>query len=384
MDNAAAVGTAISSVQVMVDGTVVGTATYGISRPDVCAVYPGRPGCPNVGYSYSLNTSTLSVGSHTITVTATDSDGTPDTGFLSVSVNVQPPLPAVYIDTPAQGATVSGIVAISGWAVDSAAAVGTAISSVQVMVDGTVVGTATYGSNRPDVCAVYPGRTGCPNVGFSYSLDTSTLTVGTHTITVTATDSDGTPDTGSSTVTVNVQASAHVISNVSASATNCSQATDSVGVVCTLAASTTAGNDVIVGLSWKTTTASINKVLGSDSGSFFVVYAQQRNGAGSASAVLVCRDCPALTSITPTFSDATKYELNVAEYSGVQWIGITGINSGTSTAPGLTFTTGDASDFIVVETSSLGNAGVITANTGTVRQANRTGTSSGDVRRRSD
>ena len=151
VDNASEVGTAISSVQVMVDGTVVGTATYGSSRPDVCAVYPDRPGCPNVGYSYSLNTSALSVGSHTITVTATDSDGAPDTGSSSVTVNVQAPLPTVYIDTPAQGATVSGIVTISGWAVDNAAAVGTAISSVQVKVDGTVVGTATYGI-KPSRC----------------------------------------------------------------------------------------------------------------------------------------------------------------------------------------------------------------------------------------
>ena len=49
-------------MQVKVDGTVAGTATYGISRPDVCAVYPGRTGCPNVGYSYALNASGLSVG----------------------------------------------------------------------------------------------------------------------------------------------------------------------------------------------------------------------------------------------------------------------------------------------------------------------------------
>jgi hypothetical protein len=86
----AAVGTAISSVQVKVDGSVVGTATYGISRPDVCAAYPGRPGCPNVGYSFSLNTSTLSAGYHTITVTATDSDGTPDTGSASVTLGLLP------------------------------------------------------------------------------------------------------------------------------------------------------------------------------------------------------------------------------------------------------------------------------------------------------
>jgi hypothetical protein len=144
----------------------------------------------------------LSVGSHTITVTATDSDGTPDTGSSSVPVNVQTPPPTVYIDAPASGATVSGIVTVSGWAVDNASAVGTAISSVQVKVDGSVVGTATYGISRPDVCAVYPGRPGCPNVGYSFSLDTSTLSVGSHTITVTATDSDETPDTSSASVTV--------------------------------------------------------------------------------------------------------------------------------------------------------------------------------------
>jgi hypothetical protein len=69
----------------------VGSATYGSSRPDVCAVYPGRPGCPNVGYSYSLDTSSLIPGSHTIAVTATDSDSTPDSGSYSVSVTVPTP-----------------------------------------------------------------------------------------------------------------------------------------------------------------------------------------------------------------------------------------------------------------------------------------------------
>ena len=83
-------GTAISSVQVKVDGTVVGTATYGISRADVCAVYPGRPGCPNVGFTYALDASALSTGSHTITVTATDSDATPDSGSVSVTISVTP------------------------------------------------------------------------------------------------------------------------------------------------------------------------------------------------------------------------------------------------------------------------------------------------------
>src|SRR6202051_4098656 len=117
-------------------GSAEVTATYGISRSDVCAAYPGRPGCPNVGYSYSLNTSTLSVGSHTITVMATDSDGSADAGSSSVPANVPATPPTFYIDTPPSGATVSGIVSITGWAVDNAAAVGTVISNVQVKVDG--------------------------------------------------------------------------------------------------------------------------------------------------------------------------------------------------------------------------------------------------------
>jgi len=217
IDNATAVGTAISSVRVLVDGTVVGNATYGSSRPDVCAAYPGRAGCPNVGYSYSLNAAAFAVGSHTITVTATDSDNPPDTGSASVTVTVATPvvIPTVHIDSPAPGATVSGTVTVAGWAIDNATAVGTAISGAKVLVDGTAVGYATYGVNRPDVCMAYPGRAGCPNVGYSYSLNTGTLTTGSHTLAVTATDSNATPDTGSASVTVTVvSATAAVIPTV--------------------------------------------------------------------------------------------------------------------------------------------------------------------------
>ena len=178
IDNASTVGTAIGSVHVLVDGTAVGTATYGVSRTDVCAAYPGRPGCPNVGYTYSLNTATLTPGCHTITVTATDSASPPDTGSASETITVTAgtagAIPTVHIDLPAWGATVSGTVTVGGWAIDNASTVGTAIASVHVLVDGVTVGTATYGVSRTDVCAAYPGRPGCPNVGYSYSLNTAT------------------------------------------------------------------------------------------------------------------------------------------------------------------------------------------------------------------
>jgi Bacterial Ig domain len=204
IDNLSSVGTAISSVQVLVDGVAVGTATHGGSRNDVCAAYPGRPNCPNVGFTYPLNTSGLSAGTHKIRVVAIDTDGTPDSGFAEITVTVGPPPvpPAVYIDRPLSGSTISGTVSVSGWAIDNLSSVGTAISSVQVLVDGVAVGNATYGSSHTDVCAAYPGRPNCPNVGFTYALNTNTLSAGSHKIRVLAIDTDGTPDSGFAEVTV--------------------------------------------------------------------------------------------------------------------------------------------------------------------------------------
>jgi len=62
IDSTTAVGTPISSVHVQVDGATVGTATYGISRPDVCSAYPGRLGCPNAGFAFQLDTASLNPG----------------------------------------------------------------------------------------------------------------------------------------------------------------------------------------------------------------------------------------------------------------------------------------------------------------------------------
>jgi Bacterial Ig domain len=214
IDNATAVGTAISNVTVSVDGKAVGTAYYGVDRPAVCAAFPGRPGCPNVGFLYQLNASTLQPGAHTVTVSATDTDiPTPDTGSASVMVTVPggtlPGPPDVFIDSFPQGANLTGTVTVSGWAVDNASGIGTPISSVQIEVDGTVVGSASYGTSRPDVCAILPGRPGCPNVGFTFELNTTLLKPGPHTVAAIATDSDiPTPDSATCTLNVTVTAAA--------------------------------------------------------------------------------------------------------------------------------------------------------------------------------
>ena len=90
-----------------------------------------------------------------------------------------------------------------------------------------------------------------------------------------------------------------------------------------------------------------------------------------------CRDCAALTSVTPNFTQSTLYNLSAEEYSGISVIGITKTATGTSTAPGITITTGDPNDWLVAVTSSPGSSGIAAAGTGNLENAARTGSSGG-------
>ncbi|MEO7111232.1 MAG: hypothetical protein ABI183_12410, partial [Polyangiaceae bacterium] len=112
--------------------------------------------------------------------------------------------PNMSIDSPANGAVLTDSVQVSGWVLDNLYVVGDAIdpSSINIGVDGVMVGHATYGAARPDICATYPGRLGCPNVGYSYTLDASGLAPGPHTITVAATTLAKLPVSGSKAVVV--------------------------------------------------------------------------------------------------------------------------------------------------------------------------------------
>src|SRR5690349_13480753 len=80
--------------------------------------------------------------------------------------------PRGSIDGPAEGATVSGSVNVSGFAIDHAATVGTGVDQVHIHVDGTFRGNALYGRSRPDIGAY--GAAFVPS-GFLFLLDTSVI-----------------------------------------------------------------------------------------------------------------------------------------------------------------------------------------------------------------
>ena len=176
----------VSSVDISVDGQLLGTATYGLSRPDVCAIYPGRVNCPNVGWSLLWDTTKVGDGQHIVQVRAWSSQKATSVGYTVTTSNLAAfatRLTKVNIDQPSSsGAALTGSASFYGWAINDQ----TAISSVSLIVDGAPLQVAQYGSSRPDVCGIFPGRKGCPNVGWSATVDTTKLSDGMHTLTVLA------------------------------------------------------------------------------------------------------------------------------------------------------------------------------------------------------
>jgi uncharacterized repeat protein (TIGR01451 family) len=124
------------------------------------------------------------------------------TANFSVSGSGNQP-PTVVLDYPANGSSVSGTVSIDGWALDNASAAEGHIVRVEIMIDGSIINSNSYGNkNRADVCAIFPGRAGCPNVGYLYSWNSNSVSNGPHTVSVRAIDNSGLSAVASASITV--------------------------------------------------------------------------------------------------------------------------------------------------------------------------------------
>jgi beta-N-acetylglucosaminidase len=188
----------VSKIEILVDGKLIGTAEYGLSRTDVGNAFPEYQNA-NSGYRYTLNTKAFTNGQHTITVKETGNNGVVTT--MQSNVNVQN-LPSIgSIDSPLNGTTIKGDVVVDGWFLDAS---GT--SKIEILVDGKIVGLAQLGLSRTDVARVFPAYSN-PNSGYKYVLNTRSLTNGKHTISVLETGINGSTTTLNSTVTVQNPAS---------------------------------------------------------------------------------------------------------------------------------------------------------------------------------
>ncbi|HEX3033157.1 MAG TPA: LamG-like jellyroll fold domain-containing protein [Bacillota bacterium] len=95
------------------------------------------------------------------------------------------PNAAVWGSFDAPQGTVSGVTKGWGWFLDPQG-----VAKVEILVDGEVKTTATYGIYRPDVYNAHPSYLNKYS-GFEFMLDTTTLTNGTHTLSARETNNLG-------------------------------------------------------------------------------------------------------------------------------------------------------------------------------------------------
>ena len=222
----------VSYVELLLDGQIVANSRtdcvqlgqnlnncYGVNRPDIARQYTGYVNADNSGFQFTFylihnagdpsgtigiylptadNATTGPVlvgftvpGKHTIAIRAGDEEETVSQ-FSAMSVDIlcdqtsgdQPAFG--FIDDPVNFEQISGSAyQVFGWAYDLQG-----VQTVEVDVDGQVLGQATYGLYRPDVPA-QDSRVRSANVGFSFILDTTQLANTQHDIVVYVIDRGG-------------------------------------------------------------------------------------------------------------------------------------------------------------------------------------------------
>jgi N-acetylmuramoyl-L-alanine amidase len=171
----------VAKIEILVDGTLVGQAAYGDSRPDVEKFYPGFNN-GSAGFHYNLDTTKFPDGEHTLTIKETGKNGQV-TLLNAGKITVDNALG--YLDKPGSGSIVNGIQNVYGWFLDKSG-----VATIEVLVDGAVVGQAAYGDARPDVKRFYP-QFNNGEAGFHYALDTTKFPDGQHTVTIRETGKNG-------------------------------------------------------------------------------------------------------------------------------------------------------------------------------------------------
>jgi len=165
------------------------------ARPDVAQAFSTYPNATGAGWGYLLLTSFLpnanytlgpGNGMYTLHALAHNRAGAvTDLGTRLITVdNADATLPFGTIDTPAQGATVSGNAYVNfGWALTPMPAIiPTDGTTITVNVDGYTVGHPTYNQFRGDIATLFPGFANSNGaIGFQY-IDTTKIANGLHSI----------------------------------------------------------------------------------------------------------------------------------------------------------------------------------------------------------
>jgi hypothetical protein len=174
------------------------------SRPDVEGLYPQRPLNYRTGWGFMVLTNMLpnqatgqAVGGNgTFRLHAYAIDAEARATYLGAKTigvnNAAATKPFGTLDTPPQGGTISGSAyTVFGWALSPRGTIPTNGSTINVYIDGVMVGHPVYNNNRSDIASFFPGYANSNGAVGYYTLNTTQLSNGTHTIAWTVTDNLG-------------------------------------------------------------------------------------------------------------------------------------------------------------------------------------------------
>jgi len=189
-------GLALTAVDLLVDGLTIGRATYGQASAAACAEVTAAPNCPRAGFNISWNTADILLptldGQRKLSLRLTDQTGRVTLTGTLATVNVengpdQTP-PVGVLETVKNGDVLEGLMTLRGWAYDS----GGRVTSATVLLNGAAVGAARLGIARPEVCAdLEQAPAACPNIGFTFDLDTRRYSNGRYTLGIRLLDASG-------------------------------------------------------------------------------------------------------------------------------------------------------------------------------------------------
>ncbi|MDZ5758801.1 N-acetylmuramoyl-L-alanine amidase [Carnobacterium maltaromaticum] len=179
-----ALGTSkLKQVNISINNVFIGNASINVSRPDVNRIYPLYNN-NSAGFEYKMDTSSISVGRHTLTVQMIMEDGSIQTDRRVVEKF--PANPTIFnIDRPTWNDQLGVSKSVYGWLLSDSP-----LRKVEVYVNNILVGQPSINESRPDVGRTYPQYSN-NNAGFSLEWDTSKLSVGRHTLKIVMTTADG-------------------------------------------------------------------------------------------------------------------------------------------------------------------------------------------------
>jgi thermitase len=135
MDN-----TRVAHVDVFMNDSLVGTATYGTTRADIAATFPNAS--PTTGFGFLLDTSRFLNGAYQLGVRATDDAGNVST-FATAAVAIDNVVPApAAADTTAPTVSITSVSSRrSTLTVSVVASDNIGVSTVDLLIDGQLVAT---------------------------------------------------------------------------------------------------------------------------------------------------------------------------------------------------------------------------------------------------